>query len=76
MTDATPAALTGATAATPPDRRIGLSYESDANLFYRDMAAGVREAAAARGCPGSRGHPRAQTRFWRTRYAQEKSDAA
>ncbi len=49
MTDATPAALTGATAATPPDRRIGLSYESDANLFYRDMAAGVREAAAARG---------------------------
>lgn len=30
-------------------RHIGLSYESSANLFYRDLAEGVREAAAARG---------------------------
>ena len=30
-------------------RRIGLSYESAANLFCRDLADGVREAAAARG---------------------------
>ena len=30
-------------------RRIGLSYETSTNLFYRDLADGVREAAAARG---------------------------
>jgi len=30
-------------------RRIGLSYESAANLFCRDLVDGVREAAAARG---------------------------
>src|SRR5436305_8731043 len=30
-------------------RRIGLSYESNANLFCRDLAEGIREAAAARG---------------------------
>jgi len=29
--------------------RIGLSYESNANLFYRDLGDGVRAAAAARG---------------------------
>ena len=30
-------------------RRIGVSYESSVNLFCRDLTAGVREAAAARG---------------------------
>jgi ribose transport system substrate-binding protein len=30
-------------------RRLGFSYESNANLFFRDLAEGVREAAAARG---------------------------
>lgn len=34
---------------TVRDRRIGLSYESNANLFYRDLGEGVRAAAAARG---------------------------
>ncbi len=30
-------------------RRLGLSYESSANLFYRDLAEGLREAATAQG---------------------------
>jgi len=30
-------------------QRIGLSYESNANLFYRDLGEGVQAAAAARG---------------------------
>ena len=30
-------------------KRIGLSYESNANLFCRDLVEGVREAAVARG---------------------------
>jgi ribose transport system substrate-binding protein len=39
---------------TPADstlrgRRIGLSYESNTNLFCRDLVEGIREAAAARG---------------------------
>jgi len=42
--------MTAAPAAqTVRDRRIGLSYESNANLFYRDLGEGVRAAAAARG---------------------------
>ncbi|HWE64566.1 MAG TPA: substrate-binding domain-containing protein, partial [Chloroflexota bacterium] len=31
------------------ERRLGLAYESSANLFFRDLAEGVREAAAACG---------------------------
>ncbi len=30
-------------------RRLGLSYESSANLFYRDLAEGLRAAATAQG---------------------------
>jgi ABC-type sugar transport system substrate-binding protein len=38
------------TSASPPiGLRLGFSYESDANLFFRDLAEGVREAATARG---------------------------
>jgi len=33
----------------PRHQRVGLSYESNANLFYRDLGDGVHEAAAARG---------------------------
>src|SRR5215468_3130827 len=38
--------------AADPDRpnlRLGLTFESSANLFFRDLAEGVREAAATFG---------------------------
>ena len=37
------------TGAGQQTRSLGLSYESNANLFFRDLAEGVREAAAAHG---------------------------
>jgi ribose transport system substrate-binding protein len=41
--------MTVPSSAHPRGRRIGLSYEASANLFFRDLADGVREAAGARG---------------------------
>lgn len=39
--------MTPSTDAGQQTRYLGLSYESNANLFFRDLAEGVREAAAA-----------------------------